>query len=249
MARNASGIELIVPDWPAPSTVSAVSTTRRGGTSQGPYASLNLGTHVGDDGHAVQSNRRALIDELGLSDRPRWLNQVHGVEIVEAEGVYEAVSADGAIACTAGVACTVMTADCLPVLLCDRAGTRVAAVHGGWRGLVGGILEQALAIFSRHGIHADDLLAWLGPAIGRDHYEVGPDVEGALAEDDAAALTPNESGRWQLDLVGLARARLSAGGVRDIYGGNWCTYADPRFFSYRRDGVCGRQATLVWLNS
>jgi YfiH family protein len=249
MAGTEHEIPLIVPDWPAPDSVHAVSTTRSGGISQGVYASLNLGTHVGDDEPAVQSNRRALIARLGLVDRPRWLEQVHGVTIAEAEGIGEPTRADGSIACTVGVACVVMTADCLPVLLCDSAGTQVAAVHAGWRGLAAGILEAALESFVRRGLRPGDLMAWLGPAIGVAHYEVGSEVHAAVGSAGRAAFAPGAPGRWQLDLYALARLQLNGLGINHIYGGDQCTYADERFFSHRRDGPCGRQATLIWLKS
>jgi YfiH family protein len=249
MARTDASIPLIVPDWPAPDSVQAVSTTRVGGVSRSVYAHLNLGTHVGDDGHAVQANRRALIAQLGLSDRPRWLEQVHGVKIAAAEGICDPSRADGSIAGTRGVACVVMTADCLPVLLCDTSGTQVAAIHGGWRGLVGGILEAALDAFVGQGLRPEDLLAWLGPAIGPEHYEVGPEVRDAGGSDWRAAFSPGVADRWQLDLYRLARLQLAALGIENIYGGEYCTYADERFFSHRRDGLCGRQATLIWLKS
>ncbi len=242
----ARGVDLIVPDWPAPDGVRAVSTTRTGGTSSGPYASLNLGCHVGDRTEAVRQNRARLAAKLDLAEQPRWLNQVHGTRIVRVEDVSEPVPADGTIASGIQGVCAIMTADCLPVLLCDHAGAHVAAVHGGWRGLAAGILETAIAEFGSRGVQPADMLCWLGPAIGATAYEVGAEVCDAL-QGDAGALTHKENGRWLLDLYGLARARLSRSGVENIYGGAFCTYTDAdRFFSYRRDGACGRQATLIW---
>ena len=246
VAGNAVG--LIHPDWPASANIRAVSTTRAGGVSVGPYASLNLGSHVGDDAATVAKNRAIVHDALALADAPRWLDQVHGVDIVGADAAAFSGSADGAITAEVSVVCVVMTADCLPILLCDRSGTHVAAVHGGWRGLAAGVLEAAITAFVDRGVRPGDLLCWLGPAISQAAYEVGADVRDALDRDgDAVALTPNPAGRWQLDLCALARTRLQKSGIEAIYGGGYCTHADAaRFFSHRRDGICGRQATLIW---
>lgn len=245
-----SALTLIRPDWPAPARVRAASTTRAGGFSSGVYASLNLGTHVGDDPAAVKRNREWLGNALELPASPRWLNQVHGLDIVVAEGAgADPPRADGSETSSSGVVCAVLTADCLPVLLCDRSGQRVAAIHGGWRGLAAGILEAAVDGFARDGLPAGELLAWFGPAIGVAAYEVGEEVREAFASPgDRAAFHGNARGRYQLDLYALARSRLAAAGVHSVYGGDYCTHADPgRFFSYRRDGSCGRQATLIWL--
>jgi len=238
----------IEPDWPAPGCIRAVSTTRAGGCSQGPYASLNLGTHVGDRADAVAENRERLDSRLGLDGPPRWLNQVHGNVIVSAEDAAAPVSADGSITSTARVACVVMTADCLPLLLCDQNGDHVAAVHGGWRGLAGGVVEAAVAAFVARGLSPLSLLCWLGPTIGPVAYEVGVEVRDALQDaEDVDALTGNSAGRWQLDLYRLARIRLEHCGVTQVFGGGYCTHTDEaRFFSHRRDGICGRQATLIW---
>lgn len=247
-AMAGTAVQLISPDWPAPPGVVAVSTTRIGGTSDGPYASLNLATHVGDLDTAVDKNRALLMRRLDLAEQPRWLTQVHGNRVVDAERITHPVAADAAVASALDVACAVMTADCLPILLCDRRGTTVAAVHGGWRGLASGVIAATVAALTSRGIAAEDLLAWLGPAIGPAVYEVGEDVRNAVRA--AEALTATASGRWHLDLYSLARADLRACGVADIHGGDFCTYSDPRrFFSYRRDGTCGRQATLIWRSS
>lgn len=238
----------VEPEWPAPDHVRAISTTRGGGCSRAPYVSLNLGDHVGDRTDAVAANRRMLGERLGLEDSPRWLNQVHGNVIVSAEEVVTPVSADGAIASVPNVVCAVMTADCLPILLCDVTGAHIAAVHGGWRGLAGGVIEAAIAAFVARGVDPRKLLCWLGPAIGPGAYEVGQAVRDALhGGEDKDALTRNSAGRWQLDLYMLARMRLRQCGVTQTFGGDFCTYTDSeRFFSHRRDGVCGRQASLIW---
>jgi len=247
-----TSVELISPDWPAPAGIRAVSTTRGGGVSGAPYASLNLGSHVGDRADAVLENRAILRNCVALPEAPRWLDQVHGVDIVRAETVREPISADGSITADVDVVCAVLTADCVPVLMCDRGGEHVAAVHGGWRGLAAGVLETAVRSFVARGVSPADILCWLGPAIGPRAYAVGPEVRDALmSAGDAVAtagiLTPGSNGRWALDLYQLASSRLRAAGVAQIFGGDICTHADPaRFFSYRRDGLCGRQATLIW---
>jgi YfiH family protein len=239
---------LIEPDWPAPESVRAASTTRAGGVSEDPYASLNLGDHVGDAPAAVGANREIVEHSLHLATEPRWLTQVHGTCIVAADEGLSPVEADGAITSKPGVVCVVMTADCLPVLICDRTGDTVAAVHGGWRGLAAGVLEAAVMNFERRGFRPADLLCWLGPAIGPAVYEVGADVRDALAGDsEALQPSPSAPDRWMLDLYELARMRLRRSGIRAVYGGGYCTYSDDeRFFSHRRDGRCGRQATLIW---
>ena len=246
MARSC--IQLIEPDWPAPPGVVAFSTTRTGGVSSGCYESLNLAMHVGDETANVERNRTRLISELGLSESPRWLNQVHGRRIVSVDGPGDPLTADGAVASVPNVACVVMTADCLPILLCDRTGQHIGAVHAGWRGLASGVIAGAVDTLVSCGADRAGLLAWLGPAIGPDAYEVGRDVyDAAQAADAGSALMAGSPGHWQLDLYAFARRRLHASGVEQIYGGDFCTYADPRrFFSYRRDGVCGRQATMIW---
>lgn len=240
--------ELIVPDWPAPAHVRAVQTTRRGGVSRGPYASLNLGDHVGDDAACVAANR-ARLGAL-LPAEPIWLRQVHGVAVADADSASPGSAADAAIARRPGRVCAVMTADCLPVLLCDRGGSVVGAVHAGWRGLCAGVIEATLAAMR---VPAADVLAWLGPAIGPQAFEVGDEVRAAFLAHDAAAtaaFAPHGQGKWLADIGRLARRRLAAAGVRAVSGGGQCTVADrERFFSYRRDGVTGRMATCVWLSA
>lgn len=242
----------IVPNWPAPKPVRALSTTRNGGHSAAPYASFNLSDYVGDVPAAVAMNRAQLQAQAGLPAEPRWLRQVHGthvlyLDILAAETAVPP-EADAAITTSGGVVCAVQTADCLPVLLCDLAGTRVGAVHAGWRGLANGVIEAALAYLDTP---AAQILAWLGPAIGADAFEVGDDVRDAFmnaaaeASDCFRAYAP---GKWYADLYALARLRLKRAGITRIYGGGWCTYGDAQeFFSYRRDGVTGRMATLIWL--
>ncbi len=244
----AADFELIYPDWPVPAHVRAVSTTRSGGFSKGAYESLNLGAHVGDDLRTVERNRAVLCQALGVSAEPRWLDQDHGVTVVDADSVPALTVADASITSVAGTTCAIMTADCLPVLFTDQAGRNVAAAHGGWRGPVGGILENTVSAFGARGVLPGALLAWLGPAIGPSAYEVDAAVAEALRDEDVAALTRKDAGHWQLDLYALARLRLADCGVHAVYGGGFCTFEDSeRFFSYRRDGVCGRQAALVWI--
>ncbi|MBI5460994.1 MAG: peptidoglycan editing factor PgeF [Gammaproteobacteria bacterium] len=249
----------IIPDWPAPSWVKAVTTTRAGGVSVGAYASMNLAAHVADDPAAVVENRRRLREALNLPAEPAWLTQVHGRGIVAAEGALSdaegagggagGVEGDAALSRTPGQVCVVMTADCLPVLLCDRAGTCVAAAHAGWRGLADGVIEVAVAALDLPG---NSLLAWLGPAIGPLAFEVGDEVRAAfVAHNPAAAEAFTLKGaRWHADLYRLAHQRLAALGITEIYGGGLCTYADAeRFYSYRRDGATGRMATLIWITA
>ncbi len=236
--------DLIVPDWPAPVRVKALQTTRRGGVSLPPYASLNLGDHVGDDPQHVMRNRMRL--SALLPSEPVWLEQVHGIEVADADLASCAPRADACVA-RRGV-CVVMTADCLPVLLCDRAGTVVGAVHAGWRGLLGGVIEAAVGAM---GVAPDTLMAWLGPAISRAAFEVGAEVREAFVSCDRraeAAFEPGEGGKYLADLYALARLRLNALGISDVYGGDRCTYRESgEFFSYRRDGVTGRQGTFIWI--
>lgn len=237
------------PDWPAPVGVQAVSTLRPGGVSSGPYAGLNLGDRVGDAPEAVAANRALLCAELGLSSAPVWLSQVHGINVTAAHACAAGARADGAWTERRHVVCAVTTADCLPVLLCDRDGTRVAALHAGWRGLAGGVVEQGVSAL---GVPGGRLLAWLGPAIGPQAFEVGDEVRSVFAARDpgaCAAFSPARPGHWFADLYALARQRLAGCGVKAVYGGSWCTYSDrQRFYSYRRDRVTGRSATLIWLS-
>lgn len=245
---NMTPFDWLEPDWPAPECVRAVSTTRRGGVSSGAWATLNLGDHVGDSAAAVMENRRRLTGELDLNADPRWLTQVHGANVLRVED--SEACADASIASRPDNICVVMTADCLPVLFCNRSGTRVAAAHAGWRGLLAGVLEATLQHFDEP---AANVLAWLGPAIGPDAFEVGEDVRNGYLSDDpdaAPAFRAHRPGHWLADIYSLAGRRLRAAGVEVISGGEHCTYSDPeRFFSYRRDGITGRMASLIWLQT
>ncbi|MBC3347199.1 peptidoglycan editing factor PgeF [Pseudomonas sp. SWRI196] len=235
----------LIPDWPAPAWVKACVTTRTGGVSLTPFDSLNLGDHVGDEPAAVAENRRRLTDRLAI--RPAWLQQVHGITVVEADPA-QVATADACWTATPGIACTAMTADCLPVLFCNRAGTRVAAAHAGWRGLANGVLEATLDSLE---VPADEILAWLGPAIGPQAFEVGPEVREAfvaqLPQAAQAFVPSHNAGKLLADIYALARLRLAARGVTAVYGGGQCTVTDPRFFSYRRNPRTGRFASLIWL--
>lgn len=243
--RNA--LPIITPNWPAPENIQACTTTRKGGVSPPPYHSLNLAGHVGDSPEAVTENRNCLHQSLSLPREPSWLEQVHGQEIVPAHRG-PGQRGDASIAYGPGPVCAILTADCLPLLLCDRGGTRVAAIHAGWRGLAAGIIEAAVRALETPGRH---LLAWLGPAIGPKAFEVGPEVRQIFLDQDsrhASAFNAYRQGRWLANIYQLARLCLTKQGIRFIYGGQYCTVAEPdRFYSYRRDGQTGRMATLIWL--
>lgn len=236
----------ITPDWPAPPRVRALVTTRRGGVSGGNLASFNLAEHVGDDPAVVAGNRRILRQHL--PGDPLWLAQVHGVHCVDAAQAQPGVAADACVAHAPDQVCVVMTADCLPVLLCDTAGTAVGVAHAGWRGLAAGVIESAVAAMA---CPPSRLLAWLGPAIGPSAFEVGDEVRAAFIAIDAAAadaFAPQAVGKWHCDLYLLARQRLNACGVGEISGGDFCTFSDAgRFYSFRRDRQTGRMASLIWL--
>jgi YfiH family protein len=235
----------LTPDWPAPACVRACVTTCDGGVSLAPFEHFNLARHVGDDPQTVEQNRAHLTRQLGC--QPTWLNQVHGVRVVEATAD-EVLQADASWTAQRGLAACVMTADCLPVLFCDRAGTRVAAAHAGWRGLAGGVLEATLDTLA---LPAGETLVWLGPAIGPQVFEVGPEVREAFvaqhAEAEAAFQPSARAGHFLADIYQLARIRLAARGVTAVYGGDFCTVTDQRFYSYRRAAQTGRFASLIWL--
>jgi YfiH family protein len=242
-------VEWIEPDWPAPAHVRAACTTRIGGVSRETYSGLNLADHVGDDPRAVARNRELLRLRLGLPREPAWLRQVHGCSVADLTGAAKACEADAAITRRAGEVCAVLTADCLPLLITDRAGTCVAAVHAGWRGLAAGVIEATVA---RLPAAPASLLCWLGPGIGPRRFEVGAEVRKRFLEaggqDAEAAFISSAGAKWLADLYLLARQRLAGVGVEEVYGGGFCTYEDRRrFYSYRRDGVTGRMASLVWI--
>jgi YfiH family protein len=237
----------IQPDWPAPANVKALQTTRHGGVSVAPYDTLNLGLHVGDDPVRVSRNRQSLAPFMPTE--PVWMEQVHGIEVANADAAACRVVADASVAKQRGSVCVVMTADCLPVLLCDEDGTVVGAAHAGWNGLGAGVIE---ATVHEMGVAPQKLMAWLGPAIGPEAFEVGAEVrETFMAHDANAALAfrpHGEQGKHFADIYLLARQRLNALGITRIHGGTHCTYCQKdQFYSYRRDGVTGRMGTFIWL--
>jgi polyphenol oxidase len=253
---------LLLPEWPAPAGVRAAFTLRTGGVSAAPYDSLNIGAAIGDSPEAVAENRRRVAQALRLPGEPRWLEQVHGSQVVTLGGVaaVDSVGAssfvaaedvpkgDASVVVGPGRVCAIRVADCMPVLFAARDGSAVGAAHAGWRGLAGGVLE---ATVERLGVPASQLIAWMGPAIGQANFEVGDEVRAAFMATDpdaASAFLPNARGRWQCDLYTLARRRLAAMGVAGVYGGGWCTFADTeRFFSFRRNAQTGRMAALIWI--
>jgi hypothetical protein len=236
---------VILPDWPAPARVHGLMTVRTGGVSHAPWASFNLGDHVGDDPAHVAANRAQLRRRLPAE--PAWLRQVHSARVVEA-GRDPTPEADASFTRGVGQVCAVLTADCLPVLFCDRAGSVVAAAHAGWRGLADGVLEATVAAMQ---VPPGEVLAWMGAAIGPQAFEVGDEVRAAFVAQQpeaAAAFVPHAPGKWRADIYALARLRLGQAGVQAVYGGGRCTLTEAEhFYSYRRDGVTGRMASLVWL--
>lgn len=241
----AAGAQVLRPDWPAPAGIHAFTTLRHDGASATPYGQWNLADHVGDVPADVAANRHRLRVEYELPAEPSWLRQVHGRGVVDAARVQLETEADGSFSNQAGVVCAVLTADCLPVLLCSRDGRRVAAAHAGWRGLAEGVLEATVAAMG-----GGALIAWLGPAIGPANFEVGSEVRAAFVERDpvaAEAFQDSRPGHWHADLYALARLRLASCGVDAVYGGGLCAFADAeRFYSFRRDGVTGRMASVIW---
>ncbi|MFB9135845.1 peptidoglycan editing factor PgeF [Vibrio olivae] len=240
-------MDLITPNWSEVKNVHAVSSTRDGGVSLGEYRGLNIGDHVGDDWIKVEHNRQRLMQQAGMPSAPVWLNQTHSTKVVALNApTSKVIDADGVFTTTPGVVCSAMTADCLPVLLADRQGRGVAAVHAGWRGLAHGIVENALNYFE------GEVVAWLGPAIGPAVFEVGDDVRDAFMSEDANAHLAfrrgRQTGKWWADMPRLATQRLNLAGVDAVYNSGLCTYQDSnRFYSYRRDGVTGRQASFIWI--
>ena len=250
---NKATFDYLTPEWPAPDNVQAAITLCSRGESCAPYDNFNLATHVGDDPQQVALNRQQLIQQLDLNCPPLWLNQIHGNEVVASFNSGCLPDADGCFSDRVGDCCVVLTADCLPVLLCNQKGTKVAAVHAGWRGLCGGIITNALNQFGAN----DSVLAYLGPAISPLHFEVGQEVRESFLSKAIdreqehlleKAFTQSENDRYLADLYALARVELKQNGVNQIYGGDFCSYGQSeQFYSYRRDKDCGRNASLIWL--
>jgi YfiH family protein len=241
-------IETVTPDWPAPARVKACCTTRRGGHSEAPFDSLNLGLHVGDREADVMRNRERLREQLALPSEPCWLKQTHSVDVVTLENDARR-DADAAVTRTPGYIATVMTADCLPILLCNRQGSEVAALHAGWRGLQAGIIQATLSAMQSPGA---DLMAWIGPGISQACFEVGDEVHAAFVAADPASAScfqANRPGHWLCDLGGIAASWLIGLGVRHVARSPHCSYRDAGlFYSYRRENVTGRMASLIWIN-
>ncbi|MGR5059768.1 peptidoglycan editing factor PgeF [Vibrio rotiferianus] len=240
-------MKTILPNWPAPKNVKAFASTRVGGFSSAPYQGLNLGAHVGDDPSIVEKNRAWLAQQADMPSAPIWLNQTHSTVVAQVSApTTQVLEADGVFTSASNVVCSAMTADCLPVLLTNTQGTQVAAVHAGWRGLANGIVENALELFS------GEVMAWLGPAIGPQAFEVGEDVLQAFVDFDSQAhqaFTPRDvEGKWLADMSKLATLRLNKLGITQVFDSGLCTFQDKEdFYSYRRDGVTGRQATFIWI--
>ncbi len=247
-------IDWIIPDWPSPKNVNAIFTTRKSSIDHnvnGIYTGLNLADYVNDDPVIVLQNRTYLRQYL--PDNPRWLTQVHGSKPIWVDSDCEVLEGDAAMSRRSGVVCAVLVADCLPILLCDTAGSVVGVVHAGWRGLVRGIIENTVKEMRKFS-QSDQMIAWLGPAIGPGHFEVGDEVRSMFIENDSQAVNAftsgNKKGKWYANLFNLARQRLTNIGIYRIYGGDICTFSDPeRFYSYRRDGITGRMACLLWIEN
>ena len=242
--------DLIIPNWPAPKNVYALQTTRDGGASHAPFNSLNFGSHVNDNPQHVAQNRQ-LLNQF-LPNEPVWLNQIHGINVVDAADTDCLPDADASYTSRKNVVCVTMTADCLPILLCDQAGTAVASIHAGWRSLCDGVIETTV---KQMPVESNQLMAWLGPAIGPNAFEVGTEVRTQFIAKDAQAELAfkkhgenQEQDKWLADIYKIATQRLNNLGITQIYGGGECTYTDKeKFFSFRRDGQTGRMATLIWL--
>lgn len=244
----------VEPEWPAPANIVAFTTCRQGGFSRPPFDEFNLGQHVGDEAESVSRNRQQLLSACEGLQGIQWLQQVHGQAVIYADGGDTEPQADAAYTDQPGIACAVMTADCLPLLLCDKSGRQVAAVHAGWRGLAAGVIESAVDCFEAA---PGQLMAWLGPAISQQYFEVGFEVREqflskARAVDKAAVegsfvVSSQREGHFFADLYSLANIRLSALGVTAVYGGEHCCYGDSsRFFSYRREAVTGRMVSVIY---
>ena len=247
--KTEPGSGLWIPaNWAAPARVFAGITTRLGGVSHSPFNDLNLAAHVGDHPDSVRENRRRVKKALDLPSEPVWLNQIHGCSIIKGKPVAKPATADGCYTDQTGIVCTVMTADCIPLLLCNRSATEIAAVHVGWRGIGAGIIPAALASFREN---AANLLAWIGPHIGSNHYEVGDEVRVAcisVDHDTAGGFIRNNAGRWQASLEEIARIVLINNGLTSIYSDGRCTFTeDHYFYSYRREKRTGRMASLIWM--
>ncbi len=241
-------MNFIYPDWTVDKRVKALCTTRSGGVSQNAYSHLNLAQHVGDDSESVETNRSRLVQAVGLPEAPRWLDQKHGTQLINAGCASQTKEADGIYSRQGGEVCAVMTADCLPLLIADREGEFVAAVHAGWRGLLAGIVEEAV---KKSRLPPERLEVWLGPAIGADFFEVGEEVYSGFSSrypETEQAFIQRSQGKWNADIYLLARMALKRVGVDKSCGGCFCTFADSeRFFSFRRDGITGRMASIIWL--
>ncbi|SER12399.1 conserved hypothetical protein [Amphritea atlantica] len=242
-------MKLITADWLAPEHIRAFTTTRLGGCSKDVYGSLNLGDHVGDAPHLVSANRQLLAEHCKFLKQPQWLSQVHGTTLVKACHNGLVIEADACWSDESGQPCVVMTADCLPVFFTDKQGGRVAIAHAGWRGLLGGVLEQTLAVFP----DPSEVLVWFGPAIGPLAFEVGDEVKQQFCDvmpaAESAFVATQRPGKWLADIYLLARLRLKQAGVQNVFGGEYCTFTQSDlFYSYRRDGVTGRMASVIWIN-
>jgi len=245
--------EYIVPDWPAPDFIHAVVTTRAGGVSKPPFDSFNLADHVGDDADDVATNRQLLVEDLALPGSPQWLSQVHGQQVAKLATLTSTtpIEADASYTAQTENVCAVLTADCLPLLIYDQQQHAIAAAHAGWRGLAGGVIESTLECFlqSDIAVKPENIMVWLGPAISARHFEVGADVYDAFTRTNPStkqAFEQTSETTWLADMYILARQRLAKMGVHQVYGGDLCSYADSRFYSYRRDKRTGRMASLIW---
>ncbi|MDD5580342.1 MAG: peptidoglycan editing factor PgeF [Methylobacter sp.] len=236
----------LAPDWQAPANIHAATTLRTGGVSRGAYASLNPALHVGDNDESVKKNRQVIKAMLDLPSEPLWLQQIHSNLAINAVESTSLQPADASFTCESGIVCAVLTADCLPLLVCDTEGTQIAAIHAGWRGLLAGVISNTI-----NAMQKKDLLVWLGPAIGPECFEVGAEVRSAFLEKSAEfriAFKKQGNGKWLADIYQLARINLAALGIIDrVYGGTHCTFIEhERFYSYRRETQTGRMATLIW---
>lgn len=241
-------LEFIHADWPAPDHVHALTTTRKGGVSEAEYASLNLADHVEDKPEHVRTNRELLCRQLGIH-QPVWLKQVHGIHVVDSQQAENPIEADAVFTSKTNDACSVLTADCLPLLFCNRQGSKVAAAHAGWRGLANGVIETTIDALHENN---RDLMVWFGPAIGPEVFEVGQDVVDAFVSHDPGsinAFTQTDETHYLADIYQLARQRLKKMGIEQVYGGGLCTYSDKeRFYSFRRNAKTGRMASMIWMS-